>query len=111
VAERSLRDLADRAAGLQRALPYGASQQSLGHAHDALVAEFDQGVRGYEELVGAAAACVAEEGRTLREQPSVNHLTEAADLLRGIAEGFAELRHAGRSAGSGAGAAKPRVSE
>jgi hypothetical protein len=98
VAERGLRELATRAAGLERALPYGASRQSLGQAHNALVTEFEQGVRAYEELVGAAAAYVAEEGRASLQRPS-SHLAEATDLLRGIAEGFAELRQVNRSTG------------
>jgi hypothetical protein len=99
MAERALRDLARRAAGLERALPYDASHQSLAQAHEALVAEFEQGVTAYEELVGAAAAYLAEEGRTASHQPSLNHLTEATDLLRGIAEGFVELRQASRLTG------------
>jgi hypothetical protein len=89
VAERGLRDLANRAVGVERGLAYGASAESLG----ALVGQFEQGVGAYEELVGAAVTYVAERGRTTPEhQPSVSHLTEATDLLRGIALGFAELR-------------------
>jgi hypothetical protein len=45
---------------------------------------------------GPAAAYVAEEGRATRAQPSANPVTEAADQLRGIALGFAELRQASR---------------
>jgi hypothetical protein len=99
VAEKGLRELATRAAGLQCALPYGAPPQSLGQAHDALVAEFEQGVWAYEELVGAAAAYVAEEGRTSLQRPSLSHLAEATELLRGIAEGLAELRQVNRLTG------------
>ena len=96
VAERGLRELAKRAAGVERGLPYGGSQDSLGRALSALVAQFEQGVTAYEELVGAAAAYVAEEGQTTPEHPSLSHLTEATDLLRGIALGFAELRQDSR---------------
>jgi len=95
VAERGLRELAKRAAGVERGLRYGGSHESLGQAHSALVAQFEQGVTAYEELVGAAAGCVAEDGRTTLEHPSVSRLTEATDLLRGIALGFAELRQQG----------------
>jgi hypothetical protein len=95
-AERGLRELAARAAGVERGLPYGLSHEHIGQAHSALVAQFEQGVSAYEELVGAAAAYVAEEGRTTPEHPSVNHLAEATDLLRGIALGFAELRQDSR---------------
>jgi hypothetical protein len=92
VAERELRQLAKRAAGVERGLRYAGSPASLGHALGALVAQFEQGVTGYEELVGAAAAYVAEEERTAREHPSGSQLTDATDLLRGIALGLAELR-------------------
>jgi hypothetical protein len=92
VAERGLRELAKRAAGVERGLRYGGSNESLSQALSALVAQFEQGVTGYEELVGAAAAYVAEDGFTSREHPSVSRLTDATDLLRGIALGLAELR-------------------
>lgn len=92
VAERGLRELAKRAAGVERGLRYGGSHESLSQALSALVAQFEQGVTGYEELVGAAAAYVAEDGRMSREYPSVSRLTDATDLLRGIALGLAELR-------------------
>jgi hypothetical protein len=92
VAERELRTLARRAAGVERGLRYGASHESLDRAHYALVAQFEQGVTAYEQLVGAAVAYAAEDGRTALVHPSVSQLTEATDLLRGIALGFAELR-------------------
>jgi hypothetical protein len=92
VAERGLRELAMRAAAVERGLRYGGSHESLGQAHGALVAQFVQGVTAYEDLVGAAAGYVAEDGRATLEHPSVSRLTEATDLLRGIALGFAELR-------------------
>jgi hypothetical protein len=92
VAERELRALARRAAGAERGLAYGGSPESV----RALVAQFERGVTAYEQLVGAAAAYVAEDERTARDQPAVSQLTEATDLLRGIALGFAELRQDGR---------------
>ena len=95
-AERGLRALAKRAAGVERGLPYGGSRESLGQALSALVAQFEQGVTAYEELVGAAAAYVAEEGRTTPEHRSVSRLAEATDLLRGITIGFAEVRQNNR---------------
>lgn len=92
VAERGLRELAHRAAGVERGLRYAGSPDALGQAHRALVAQFEDGVTAYEELVGAAAGYVAEDGRTTLEHPTVNRLTEATDMLRGIAMGFMELR-------------------
>jgi len=91
VAERELRALARRAAGAERGLAYGGSPESV----RALVAQFERGVTAYEQLVGAAAAYVAEDERTARDQPAVSRLAEATDLLRGIALGFAELRQDG----------------
>jgi hypothetical protein len=96
-AERGLRDLARRAAGVERGLPYGGSHESLSRALSALVAQFEEGVTAYEELVGAAAAYVAEDGRTTGEH--LNQLAEATDLLRGIALGLAELRQHDRMTG------------
>lgn len=96
VAERGLRELAERAAGVERALHYGQSHEHVGRAHSALVLQFEQGVSAYEELVGAAAACVAEEGRMTSEHSSVSNLAEDTDLLRGMALGFAELRQTSR---------------
>ena len=48
---------------VERGLPYGGSQESLSQAHGALVAQIEDGVTAYEELVGAAAAYVAEDRR------------------------------------------------
>jgi hypothetical protein len=95
-AERGLRELARRAAGVERGMPYGASHESLAPALRALVEHFERGVAAYEDLVGAAAAYVAEDDWTTRERPSVNRLAEATDLLRGLALGFAELRQDNR---------------
>jgi hypothetical protein len=92
VAERELRELAKRAAGVERGLRYGGSHACLNHALNALVGQFEHGVTGYEELVGAAAAYLAEDGRTAPQRPSVSRLTDTTDLLRGIALGLAELR-------------------
>jgi hypothetical protein len=91
-AEPALRKLAKRAAGVERGLPYAASRESVDRSLNALVTQFEQGVTAYEDLVGAAVTCVAEEGRITSDQQSVSRLTEATDLLRGIALGFAELR-------------------
>lgn len=46
----------------------------------------------YERLVAAAAGYVAEDGRTTGQHPATGRLTEATDLLRGVAAGLAELR-------------------
>jgi hypothetical protein len=94
VAERSLRDLADRVASVEKALRFadGESRTSLKAAHQTLATQLDGGVTAYERLVAAAAGYVAEDGRTADEHHSVSRLTEATDLLRGIAAGLAELR-------------------
>jgi len=91
-AERSLRQLAKRAAGLERGRAYVGHPESFDRSLTALVSQFEQGVQAYEDLVGAAVACGVEEGRTNPDDHSLGRLTEAADLLRGIAQAFAELR-------------------
>jgi hypothetical protein len=97
-AERGLRQLAKRAAGVERGRLYVGQDESFDRSLAALVAQFEQGVQAYEDLVGAAVTCAVEEGRTTPEHHSLSRLTEAADLLRGIAEGFAELRQDDRLA-------------
>jgi hypothetical protein len=91
-AERSLRQLAKRTAGLERGRSYVGRDESFDRSLTALVSQFERGVQAYEDLVGAAVACAVEEGRTTPDHHSVSRLTEAADLLRGIAQGLAELR-------------------
>ncbi|MGC9666437.1 phage shock envelope stress response protein PspM [Planosporangium sp. 12N6] len=91
VAERALRDLAERAAGVERAARL-APGEALTRAHAELVAQFEEGVAAYEQLVGAAAGYVAEDGRPVGENVAAGRLREATDLLRGIAAGLSELR-------------------
>jgi len=93
-AEMALRDLAERAAGVERALalPTGlpGGHDQLAAAHADLVAQLTDGVTAYEGLVSAAASVVAEDGR-FGQPVAVSRLTEAADRLRGVAEGLAEF--------------------
>jgi hypothetical protein len=93
VAERTLRDLAERAAGVERAARL-APDEALIRAHAELLAQLEDGVTAYEQLVGAAAGYIAEDGRPAAENAAVNRLREATDLLRGIAAGLSELRTA-----------------
>ncbi len=94
-AERGLRDLAERTAGVERALALPTSatggHDQLRAAHADLVERLGTGVAAYEGLVAAAASVVAEDGR-LGQQGAVDRLTEATDRLRGIAEGLAEFQ-------------------
>ncbi|MDG4767093.1 hypothetical protein O7632_23780 [Solwaraspora sp. WMMD406] len=92
VAERSLRDLAHRVASVEKALRLAPDDAALTHSHRVLVEQLEAGVVAYEGLVAAAANYVAEDGRAVHEHPSVSRLTEAGDLLRGVAAGLAELR-------------------
>jgi ABC-type transporter Mla subunit MlaD len=94
-AEQSLRELAERAAGVERALALAPpdTRDALAQAHRALVAQLDDGILAYERLVAAAAGYVAEDGRPLGpESLAIMRLREATDLLRGIAAGLSELR-------------------
>jgi hypothetical protein len=93
-AERALRDLAERTAGVERALALPTSapggHEQLTAAHADLVDQLNGGVTAYESLVSAAASVVAEDGR-LGQPVATARLTEAADRLRGVAEGLAEF--------------------
>jgi hypothetical protein len=91
VAERSLRDLAERAASVERAAGL-APDDGLVRAHAELVTQLEAGVTAYEQLVAAAAGYVAEDGRSATGAAAPARLREATDLLRGIAVGLSELR-------------------
>jgi hypothetical protein len=94
VAERSLHDLAHRVASLEKTLRFAPtdSRPSLETAHRTLLDQLDAGVSAYEALVAAAAGYLAEDCRSAGEQPAAERLTEAIDLLHGVAAGLAELR-------------------
>ena len=70
------------------------SRAPLGIAHSDLIAQVSDGVSAYERLVAAAAGYLAEDGRTGAKylDSATTRLTEAADLLRGVSAGLAELR-------------------
>ncbi|MEU4421399.1 hypothetical protein AB0F81_12300 [Actinoplanes sp. NPDC024001] len=95
-AETWLRDLGQRAASVERAIPLGQPGQkdALVQSHAALAEQFDEGVTAFESLVAAAASYVAEDGHPVADtrHPAYFSLIEATDRLRGIAEGLAELR-------------------
>ncbi|MFY1669264.1 phage shock envelope stress response protein PspM [Plantactinospora sp. WMMB334] len=94
VAERSLRDLAERVASVESAVRVAPAdtRPDLEAAHRHLSAQLDSGVAAYERLVAAAASFVAEDGREYDGNSSVDRLTEATDLLRSVAGGLADLR-------------------
>jgi hypothetical protein len=95
VAEQWLRDLGQRVASVERAIPLTPTDQRAGleQAHESLAGQFTEGVTAYERLVAAAASFVAEEGRPASSQhPALSSLIEATDRLHGIAEGLSELR-------------------
>jgi hypothetical protein len=94
VADHGLRDLAHRVATVQRAMRFAPddARPGLAEAHGALVQQLETGVTAYERLVAAAAGYVAEDGRIVTEHPATARLAEAADLLRNVAAGLAELR-------------------
>ena len=90
-AERTLRELGERTAAVERALDLSSDDSALREAHGELLNHFTQGVDAYEGLVGAAAGYVAQDGRATTDHHSIERLTEATDLLSGIADGLAEL--------------------
>jgi hypothetical protein len=96
VAERWLRDLGQRVASVEKALPFSPAEQkpALEIAHESLARQFTEGVTAYEGLVAAAAGWVAEDGQPVIEgtHPAFARLIEATDRMRGMAEGLSELR-------------------
>lgn len=96
VAERGLRDIAARVVAVERALRFAPadSRPALTEARDALLGQLNDGVAAYERLVAAAAGYLAEDGRVITEHPGTARLAEAADMLRHVAAGLAELRAA-----------------
>lgn len=93
-AERSLRDLVTRVAAVEKGLRFAPAdaRPALEETHRTLLVQLESGVSAYERFVAAAAGYVAEDGRATTEHPATARLTEAGDLLRGIADGLAELR-------------------
>jgi hypothetical protein len=94
VAERGLRDIAQRLATVERAQRFAPedARPPLREAHDALLAQLNSGVAAYERLVAAAAGYLAEDGRVIVDHSATARLAEAADMLRHVADGLAELR-------------------
>jgi hypothetical protein len=98
-AERALRDLAERAAAIERVLRLPATtagpRDQLSASHADMVDQLTDGVGAYEGFVTAAASVVAENG-LLGEPIAKGRLTEASDKLRGMAEALAEFTSAAR---------------
>jgi hypothetical protein len=101
VAEKWLRDLGQRVASVERAIPLSPAEQraALEQSHDGLATQFTEGVTAYERLVAAAASFVAEDGHPLADDrhPTLGRLVEATDRMRGVAEGLSELRQYGKA--------------
>ncbi|WBB72203.1 hypothetical protein O7602_21110 [Micromonospora sp. WMMD1128] len=90
-ADHSLRELATRVAGVEGAVKL-APHGPLAEVHAMLVAQLEDGVAAYERLVVAAAGYVAEDARPNTAHPAAARLTEATDMLHGVAAALAELR-------------------
>jgi hypothetical protein len=97
VAEQWLRDLGQRVASVERAVPLTPPDAKAGleEAYASLAGQFTDGVSAYERLVAAAASYVAEDGHSAvpGQHPALTGLIDATDRLRGVAEGLSELRN------------------
>ena len=105
VSEQWLRDLGQRVASVERAIPLSPSgdrRTALEESHASLAEQFTEGVTAFEQLVAAAASYVAEDGHPLTDgmHPALSGLIDATDRLRGLAEGLAELKRPAGSAGT-----------
>jgi hypothetical protein len=96
-AERSLRDLAYRLAGVEKTMRLAPedARDGLAAAHAELARQLQAGVTAYERLVAAAAECVAAERPGAATAETTSRLTDAGDLLQGLSAALAELRTAG----------------
>lgn len=94
VAEGALRELAERAAIVERASMLGPAGDQLGSALASLIDQLETGVSAYERLVAAAAGCIASAGAP------IDSLADATAFLRGVAEGLADLSTTSYSFGS-----------
>lgn len=103
-AEQWLRDLGQRVASVERAIPLSPADKraALQESHAGLADQFTNGVTAYEQLVAAAASYVAEDGHPVTEgrHPALAGLVDATDRLRGLAEGLAELKRPQAAAGN-----------
>jgi hypothetical protein len=96
-AEQWLRDLGQRVASVERAIPLsppGDRRAAIEQSHASLVGQFTEGVTAYEQLVAAAAGYVAEDGHPMTDgkHPAFAGLVDATDRLRGLAEALGELK-------------------
>jgi hypothetical protein len=92
-AHAALRDLVVRVGAVEKALPVAppGSREPLGEARARLVEQLAVGVEAYERLTAAAAECVAAT-TTGSDRLGATRLTEAAERLTALAQGFTEMR-------------------
>ncbi|WP_285663808.1 phage shock envelope stress response protein PspM [Actinorhabdospora filicis] len=98
VAEQ-LRGLAHQVRGVERSIDVarGPQRHNLIEAHRQLVGRLESGVAAYESMVAGAAQIVAESAAMGPVVPggedlTVRRLTDAADRLKGFADGLGEMR-------------------
>jgi hypothetical protein len=92
--EQQLRELTNRIAGVEEALRLAPAEahQPLRELRADHLLQLEQGVEAYEQYVIAAAGYVSESGRAGGGDDALTGLTDATERLRGVTEGFAELR-------------------
>lgn len=96
--QRALRDLADQIRSVEKSIDITPPERrgSLTHSHGLMVERFESGVAAYEDLVGAAAQVVAEQGAldgvVSGHDPTMTRLAEATAKLSGLAEGIGQMR-------------------
>jgi hypothetical protein len=92
-AHAALRQLAARVSVVEKTLAVAPaeSRNALLEVRSSLVDQLNYGVEAYEQLGGAAAECVAALARG-GDSLAVRRLTEATDVLRGLAQGLTEVK-------------------
>lgn len=92
--EQDLRELTSRIAGLEEALRLAPAEArpALQELHADHLVQLEQGVEAYEEFVVSTARFLTESARAGAPDDGLSGLTAATERLRGVTEGFAELR-------------------
>jgi hypothetical protein len=92
-AHAALRELVQRVGAVEKAIPVAPAdaRDGLGQARSLLVEQLGSGVEAYERLTAAAAECVAATTAG-SDRFATARLTEAAERLTGLAQGFTEMR-------------------
>ena len=91
--EETLAAYAERIVKLERAQAAAAGSSTLDAPLARAVAQYEEGVEAHQKLVEAAATVMAELVTPHVPDPAHDAIADAADRLRGLADGLREVRY------------------